>query len=345
MESSLFTNTIHVDFDSVLAMDNPGMVAMFQSLVASGLTGFLGCPVVLYEDSVTQFFQNGSVRDGLVVSTVNGVKVEISETMFAETFELPIEGLTELSEIPKDVVFDAKSIVSLSGEPVSTSGKKKAMKLEFRLLCDIMAKTISVKAGSFDSLTQEMFQMITAVTCGVKFNWSIVLFNILKNMITSSSAVSQNIPLVADTEFGAQRIPMELDQRPFLSSISDAPDMHFDETDIAAIVPSLPAITTDLSDSLDDLQTFLSERINESQSDILSKGGNDKKGEGSSRGPQPPPDDHNRGSGNTGGGGDNVETTSIVERLIDADRRRERSSEGRSRGNRSGSYKRRRYFQ
>ncbi|KZV54869.1 hypothetical protein F511_37774 [Dorcoceras hygrometricum] len=89
--------------------------------------------------------------------------------------------------------------------------------------------------------------------------------------ITSSSAVSQYIPSVADTEFVAQRVPMELDQRPFLSSISDAPDMHFDETDIAAIVPSLPAITTDLSASLDDLQTFLSERINESQSDILSK--------------------------------------------------------------------------
>ncbi|KZT76308.1 hypothetical protein F511_46667 [Dorcoceras hygrometricum] len=109
MASSLFINTIHVEFDSILAMDNPGMVAMFQSLVASGLTGFLGCPVVLYEDSVTEFFQNDSVRDGLVVSTVNGVNVEISEKMFVETFELLIEGLTELSEVPKDVVFDAKS--------------------------------------------------------------------------------------------------------------------------------------------------------------------------------------------------------------------------------------------
>ncbi|KZV34564.1 hypothetical protein F511_25113 [Dorcoceras hygrometricum] len=106
MASSLFTNTIHVDYDAVLAMENPGMVAMFQSLVASVLIGFLGCPAVLYEDSVTEFFENGSVRDGLVVSTVNGVNVEISETMFAETFELPIEGLTELSEIPKDVVID-----------------------------------------------------------------------------------------------------------------------------------------------------------------------------------------------------------------------------------------------
>ncbi|KZV50423.1 pentatricopeptide repeat-containing protein mitochondrial [Dorcoceras hygrometricum] len=103
-------------FESVLAMDNAGMVAMFESLVDTGLK-------------------------------VNGVTVEISEHLFAETFELPIEGLTDLSGIPKDLVFDARIIVSLFGEPVSMSMKKKEMTIEFRLLCDILAKTISVKAS------------------------------------------------------------------------------------------------------------------------------------------------------------------------------------------------------
>ncbi|KZV32278.1 protein binding protein [Dorcoceras hygrometricum] len=186
------------------------------------------------------------------------------------------------------------------------------------------------------------------------------------------------------------------------------PDMNFDETDIAATLPSLPALSTDISASFDDLQISLSARLDESQSDILSKlhtiekglcdslqqqeeafrtliqgarqesqtiddvqtlrfnefrksvlassvsattdlmdvkkalrelnlrGDNDKKGEGSSRGPQPPPDDLNRDSRNAGGD----TARSIVERLISADRERERE---RSRGNISGSYKRRRY--
>ncbi|KZV40702.1 hypothetical protein F511_29219 [Dorcoceras hygrometricum] len=51
----------------------------------------------------------------------------------------------------------------------------------------------------------------------------------------------------------------------------DAPDMHFDETDIAATLPSLPALSTDLSASFDDLQISLSVHLDESQSDILSK--------------------------------------------------------------------------
>ncbi|KZV36048.1 hypothetical protein F511_32289 [Dorcoceras hygrometricum] len=187
MASSLFVNTVHVCFESVLAMDNAGMVAMFESLVSTRLKGFLGCPTVIHEAALLEFFQNGSIRDGLVVSTVNGVTVEISEQLFAETFELPVEGLTDLSEIPKDLVFDARSIVSLSGEPVSISGKNKEMTIEFRILCDILAKKISVKAGSFDAITEEKFLMMAAITCGVRINWNRVLFNILKDMVTPGS--------------------------------------------------------------------------------------------------------------------------------------------------------------
>ncbi|KZV49396.1 hypothetical protein F511_29304 [Dorcoceras hygrometricum] len=159
MASSLYVNTVHVFFE-VLAMDNAGMVVMFESLVATGLKGFLGCPTVIHEAALTAV-----CRD----------------------FELPVEGLSNLSEIPKDIVFDARSIVSLSGEPVSTSGKKREMTIEFRLLCDILAKTISVKVGSFDAITQEKFLMMAAITCGVRINWNRLLFNILKDMVTSGS--------------------------------------------------------------------------------------------------------------------------------------------------------------
>ncbi|KZV19236.1 hypothetical protein F511_20972 [Dorcoceras hygrometricum] len=103
-------------------MDNPGMVSMFKALTASGLQGFLGCPAVIYEAALIDFFENALVRDGVVISTVAGKLVEISEELFADTFELAMEGFTNLSEIPKDLVFDAKSIVSLTSEPVSMSG-------------------------------------------------------------------------------------------------------------------------------------------------------------------------------------------------------------------------------
>ncbi|KZV40693.1 hypothetical protein F511_25776 [Dorcoceras hygrometricum] len=205
MASSLFSNAQHVDFDSVLEMNDPSMVAMFEALMASGLRGFLGCPAVVYEDALVDFFENASVRNGVVFSTVDGQIVKISEKLFAESFELPVEGLEELSEMPKDAIFDARSIVSMTGEQINLSGKKNSdedalsllwinlsgkknqMKMPYRLLCDIMAKAISVKAGSFNAITVEKFSLMTAVVCGVKMNWAKYLFGILKKMFAAKT--------------------------------------------------------------------------------------------------------------------------------------------------------------
>ncbi|KZV44721.1 cell division control protein 2C [Dorcoceras hygrometricum] len=49
---------------------------------------------------------------------VNGVTVEISEKVFAESFELPIDGLTDLSDVPKNLVLDARSLFYVSKEQV-----------------------------------------------------------------------------------------------------------------------------------------------------------------------------------------------------------------------------------
>ncbi|KZV39823.1 hypothetical protein F511_27826 [Dorcoceras hygrometricum] len=72
MASSLVSNTNQVHFAFVLAMDNSEMVAMFEALVASGLNGFLGCMSDIFESALIEFYQNASVRDGKVVSTVQG---------------------------------------------------------------------------------------------------------------------------------------------------------------------------------------------------------------------------------------------------------------------------------
>ncbi|KZV13842.1 dystroglycan-like [Dorcoceras hygrometricum] len=152
MASSLYSNAQHVDFDSVLAMDDPGMVSMFEALMASGLRGFLGCPAVVYEDALVDFFENASVRNGVVFSIVGCQIVKISEKLFAESFELPVEGLGDLSKMPKDAIFDARSIVSLS-------------------------------AGSFNAITVEKLSLMKAVVCGVKMNWTKFLFGILKKMV------------------------------------------------------------------------------------------------------------------------------------------------------------------
>ncbi|KZV38235.1 hypothetical protein F511_28928 [Dorcoceras hygrometricum] len=164
MASSLISSSHHIDFDSVFGFDDAELVQMFESLITTGLKVFLGCPAVFYEAALTEFFANSSVRNGVVVSTIRGTAIEISEEVFATTFELPTEVLTDLSEVPKNLVFDARSLFSESTEQVSVSCLKKELKIAYRFLSDILAKTIYVKVGSFYAVTRDRFMLMTAIT-------------------------------------------------------------------------------------------------------------------------------------------------------------------------------------
>ncbi|KZV53733.1 hypothetical protein F511_28510 [Dorcoceras hygrometricum] len=114
MASSLISRSHHIDFDSVFLFDDAEIIQMFESFVTTGLMEFLGCPAIFHENALTEFFANGSVRDGMVVSTISGIAVEISESVFAATFGLPTEGLTDLSEVPMNLLSDAQSLFSVS---------------------------------------------------------------------------------------------------------------------------------------------------------------------------------------------------------------------------------------
>ncbi|KZV22417.1 hypothetical protein F511_22822 [Dorcoceras hygrometricum] len=118
MASSLISRSHHIDFDSVFRFDDVEIVQMFESLVMTGLMEFLGCPAIFHENSLTEFFENGSVRDGMVVSTIGGIAVEISESVFAAAFGLPTEGLTDLSEVPRNLLSDAQSLFSASEKEI-----------------------------------------------------------------------------------------------------------------------------------------------------------------------------------------------------------------------------------
>ncbi|KZV30358.1 mucin-2-like [Dorcoceras hygrometricum] len=97
MAASLIQSALHVNFDSVLSLSDSGMVSMFKTLESSGLRGFLGCSADIYEGDFMNFFENAFVRKNAMISSVQGMFVEISEDLFAGSFDLPLEGLTSMN--------------------------------------------------------------------------------------------------------------------------------------------------------------------------------------------------------------------------------------------------------
>ncbi|KZV42678.1 hypothetical protein F511_15885 [Dorcoceras hygrometricum] len=169
MASSLIENALQVHFDYSLGIpDNEGMVTMFRARVSTGLTVFLGCPSVLYEQEFEQFFDTAFVKDNDIICAVQGKFVGVSEEVFAGVFELPTTGLTDVADVPKDLVYDARAYFQ-------------NMVNRFR------PPSVTVKARSFDAVTHERFILMTAIHFGLKINCSKILFDIMKGMVTKTS--------------------------------------------------------------------------------------------------------------------------------------------------------------
>ncbi|KZV38569.1 hypothetical protein F511_04274 [Dorcoceras hygrometricum] len=254
MASSLISRSHHIDFDSIFRFDDAEIVQMLEYLVTTGLMEFLGCPAIFHESALIEFFANGSVRDGMVVSTIGGIAVEIRESVFAETFGLPTEGLTDLSEVPRNLLSNAQSLFSASEKEVSTSCLKKEIKMQYRLLSNILAKSLFVKAGSFDAVTRDRFLLMTAITFEVKVNWGNLLFGVLKEMVTPDSRQAKVNENVGVEEVGeaprAKKTPVKktMSKKRQAASEAEVEDTTADEEDsVGGTVDKVISESTDLS--------------------------------------------------------------------------------------------------
>ncbi|KZV55413.1 hypothetical protein F511_06463 [Dorcoceras hygrometricum] len=72
----------------------------------------------------------------------------IIKEMFSGIFQLATEGLVVVSDFPKRMVAQMKMEFSDIGVPLKSSCKKKAIKVDYRLLNDIIAKAPTAKSRS-----------------------------------------------------------------------------------------------------------------------------------------------------------------------------------------------------
>ncbi|KZV18355.1 pheophytinase, chloroplastic [Dorcoceras hygrometricum] len=134
--ASFVHNALQVNFDSVLTMADEGMVKIFRSPEESGLRGFLGVSGSVYEKALQQ-------------------------ESFVDLFNLPSEGILGFTNLPGKAVADMNEMFSATDAHFRPSSKNKDMKVEYRLLNDIVAKSLTAKAGSFDAVTTERFDIMS----------------------------------------------------------------------------------------------------------------------------------------------------------------------------------------
>ncbi|KZV36707.1 hypothetical protein F511_39740 [Dorcoceras hygrometricum] len=185
MAAFFFVDAMQVDFTSVLAMEHTGMACMFKTLEETGLKGFLAASGSVYENSVVEFFANAKGIAGTIVSFIANRKLALTKEVFAETFGLPTEGMASFLDITN------QTVVEIRGR-FSESDVSFKMKIEFCLLHNIMAKALCAKAGSFDVVTSEKFDLMVAITAGLKINWAQVKEDLEESVKLHPQKVSTN---------------------------------------------------------------------------------------------------------------------------------------------------------
>ncbi|KZV50414.1 hypothetical protein F511_08065 [Dorcoceras hygrometricum] len=353
----LISSSHHVDFDSVFGMD-AALVQVFESLIATGLKEFLGCPAVFYEAALTEFFTNGSVReDGMVVSAIRGTTVEISESMFAAAFELPTEGLTDLSDIPKNIVFDARSLFSESKEQLldehpssASTSDTSSMRFDGTGVATTVL-SLPATASTAPDVTEALNQLRASIEHirekddDAKFkDYLLMHLRYIKKNFTARFDSQDRVLGALRTDSNDQRTLLLLEtkssQRQLSTQIAAA---AFDTFDTRRVVKELDAKINSLDEQVAAIRCEQFEFQSKIAADLLSlstqiggivdylRGGDAKNGEGSSsRRPLPTPAHQSEGSG------DVVRTTEIsqgvidnaqrdiLERMMRADRERER---------------------
>ncbi|KZV36887.1 hypothetical protein F511_24551 [Dorcoceras hygrometricum] len=141
MAASFFVNAMQFEFAYVLAMENSGMVCMFKTLEDTWLKGFLEVSNSVYEGAMLEFFANAKVIAGTVISFIANRKLAITKDVFAKVFGLPSEGLVGFLDIPTKTMVEMRRKFSGSEVSFKAPNKNKEMKMEYRLLHDIVCQS------------------------------------------------------------------------------------------------------------------------------------------------------------------------------------------------------------
>ncbi|KZV55542.1 uridine-cytidine kinase C-like [Dorcoceras hygrometricum] len=96
-------------------------------------------------------------------------KLALTKDVFAQTFGLPIERMASFLYIPNQTAVEMRGRFSGSDVPFREPNKKKEMKIEY----------------------SEKFDLMVAITAGLKVNWAQVLFQVLTAMVNNPTRQSQ----------------------------------------------------------------------------------------------------------------------------------------------------------
>ncbi|KZV39371.1 hypothetical protein F511_33837 [Dorcoceras hygrometricum] len=285
MDSAYYSNTQHIDFEYVLAMDDP---------------------VTTPSDT------DGEIETERAIGTADGMSLD--EIILTIPAELPLPSAER--EVTKITI--GKEIKIPGVDEKNWEGDSAVNLKVIDLLSDILSFVLE------ELKQQAVAHRIRwdRPCCSILFEGRLTSHRVIPDHtiseVSSQRQYDETLPLQLSTQIATTGLDV-VDVRRVVREHYQELNAKINSLDeqVAATRNDLLDFRAQAQQTPNIITAQLSELVA-----YINRGGNDKKGEVSSSRPQPPPDEKNRGSGNTGGGGDSGR--SIVERLMTADWERQR---------------------
>ncbi|KAK8930481.1 hypothetical protein KSP39_PZI016299 [Platanthera zijinensis] len=138
-----------------------------------GLSFVLEHPCKVLLPDVDEFFQNARVkRNGRILkSNVRGIKIKLSTPIVSKLLRLPV--IDEEDDLTKE---DHDRACRFCGVSIDVSTIRcPDLNLESKLLVHILGKVLLYRTSSISFITNDFFDMMTAVICRKKFQWGMMI--------------------------------------------------------------------------------------------------------------------------------------------------------------------------
>ncbi|XP_019253883.1 PREDICTED: uncharacterized protein LOC109232574 [Nicotiana attenuata] len=180
-------------------LEEPGMIRLLTALEAQGWKVMvLHMDGKLARNGLVEFMANGTVKNGLVTSTVKGVKVKFNATKLGKILDIPSEGYDDytrkrwpcLDGLPTDLQITRNFCDTTTDEevPEARAVQKSEMRQDHKVLFEFVNKCLLPRQERRHTANYMDLVLMQCLNEGKQINWPTFIVKLLERVLNGSKA-------------------------------------------------------------------------------------------------------------------------------------------------------------
>ncbi|XP_019238649.1 PREDICTED: uncharacterized protein LOC109218728 [Nicotiana attenuata] len=201
-------------------LEEPGMIRLLTALEAQGWKDMvLHMDGKLARNELVEFMANGTVKNGLVTSTVKGVKVKFNAAKLGKILDIPSEGYDDytrqrwpcLDGLPTDLQITRNFCDTTTDEevPEARAVQKSEMRPDHKVLFEFVNKCLLPRQERRHTTNYMDLVLMQCLNEGKQINWPAFIVKLLERVLNGSKAHAIPYGFILTTVLERLNVPLK----------------------------------------------------------------------------------------------------------------------------------------